>query len=199
MEDVKPKEEQIKDEILIAARSLFQRFGLKKTSMEEIADKAGKGKSTLYHYYKNKDEIFASVLDWECNEMMGELKENVYHKSTLKEKLLCLFYCKAKMFETYQVFGDSFKETFFTSLKRFKASIESFEEFQVFLIYQSLEKAKEEGEILPLPEEKQHFMAYMISKFYKGIYMQIIFEDKREEFEENFEKMLDILLEGIRP
>lgn len=45
--------------ILDAAKTLFSRYGLKKTSIEEIAQHAGLGKGTVYLYFKSKDEIFS--------------------------------------------------------------------------------------------------------------------------------------------
>lgn len=51
-----------KDEILNGARDLFERFGFKKTTMEDIARQVGKSKSALYYYYKTKEEIFEAVI-----------------------------------------------------------------------------------------------------------------------------------------
>ena len=51
-----------KDEILNGARELFERFGFKKTTMEDIARQVGKSKSALYYYYKTKEEIFEEVI-----------------------------------------------------------------------------------------------------------------------------------------
>ncbi len=48
--------------ILSAAKKLFSRFGLEKTTMEDIAKDAGKGKSSLYYYFKSKEEVFAEVI-----------------------------------------------------------------------------------------------------------------------------------------
>ncbi|MBC7660063.1 MAG: TetR/AcrR family transcriptional regulator [Chitinophagaceae bacterium] len=45
--------------ILEAAKTLFGRYGMKKTSIEEIAQAAGLGKGTVYLYFKSKDEIFS--------------------------------------------------------------------------------------------------------------------------------------------
>jgi len=44
-------------EIFSAAVSLFLEKGFNETSMREIADVAGMGKSSLYDYFKTKDEI----------------------------------------------------------------------------------------------------------------------------------------------
>ncbi len=48
--------------IISEATNLFFRFGLEKTTMEDIAKTARKGKSTLYYYFKSKEEIFAEVI-----------------------------------------------------------------------------------------------------------------------------------------
>lgn len=48
--------------IISEATRLFSRFGLEKTTMEDIARAAGKGKSTLYYYFKSKEDVFAAVI-----------------------------------------------------------------------------------------------------------------------------------------
>lgn len=49
----KTKDELLKEKILTGADMLFQKYGLTKTTMEDIAREAGKGKSTLYYYFKS--------------------------------------------------------------------------------------------------------------------------------------------------
>ncbi len=48
-------------EIFDAAVHLFLEKGFQETSMREIAEAAGVGKSTLYDYFKTKDDILLSV------------------------------------------------------------------------------------------------------------------------------------------
>ena len=43
-----------KEKIVETARNIFSRFGIKKSTMDEIARKIRVAKSTLYHYFKNK-------------------------------------------------------------------------------------------------------------------------------------------------
>ena len=57
-----PSEIEQKEKIISAATSLFSRFGLEKTTMEDIARAAKKGKSSLYYYFKSKEEVFAEVI-----------------------------------------------------------------------------------------------------------------------------------------
>jgi AcrR family transcriptional regulator len=50
-------------EIFDAAVNLFLEKGFQETSMREIAEAAGMGKSSLYDYYRTKDEILVFVIE----------------------------------------------------------------------------------------------------------------------------------------
>ncbi|SHN21465.1 transcriptional regulator, TetR family [Cyclobacterium lianum] len=75
------KEEIVIHDIINSAKSLMQQYGLKKTTMEDIAKAAGKGKSTLYYYFKDKDEIFDRVINFEIDEFFNTVKTAVTKQS----------------------------------------------------------------------------------------------------------------------
>jgi len=85
------KDDVVKDAILQAAVRVFQKWGLNKTTMEDIASEAGKGKSTLYYYYKSKDEIFDAVVIAEFSRVLEKARESTNEISTAKEKLIRYF------------------------------------------------------------------------------------------------------------
>lgn len=85
------KEEQIKEEALLAAQKLFQQFGLRKTTMEDIAKVMGKGKSTLYYYYKSKEEIFNDVIMREIDEVFNKTRSEIEKITSAEEKLKTYF------------------------------------------------------------------------------------------------------------
>jgi TetR/AcrR family transcriptional regulator, cholesterol catabolism regulator len=66
---------QRRKEIFSAAVHLFVRNGFNETSMREIAEAAGVGKSTLYDYYKNKDEILLSYFEDEIQNITRRAME----------------------------------------------------------------------------------------------------------------------------
>ena len=49
-------------EIFHAAKHLFVEKGFNETSMREIAEVAGVGKSTIYDYFSSKDEVLIYFL-----------------------------------------------------------------------------------------------------------------------------------------
>lgn len=54
-------------DIMKVALSLFQVKGIEKTSMREIADLAGLGKSSLYDFFQSKDEIVIYAIEAQVN------------------------------------------------------------------------------------------------------------------------------------
>src|ERR1700687_1634411 len=51
-----------RDKILDAAEDLFARRGFTGVGMREVADTAGLGKSSLFHHFKSKAELYAAVV-----------------------------------------------------------------------------------------------------------------------------------------
>ncbi len=54
-----------RQEILRAAREVFAAKGLHAATLDEIAERADFAKGTLYGYFKNKDDLFLSMLEEE--------------------------------------------------------------------------------------------------------------------------------------
>jgi AcrR family transcriptional regulator len=77
-----------KEESIIAAgRKLFTHYGLKKTTVDDIAKEAGIAKGTIYLYFKNKDEIFSKVLNSVAHNLIREERQVLALPLTPVEKL----------------------------------------------------------------------------------------------------------------
>jgi len=81
------KEDLIRERVLQAAQQLFQQHGLHKVTMDDIARALGRGKSSLYYYYKNKEEIFTAMLDREIGEILADVEQAVARATTVEDKL----------------------------------------------------------------------------------------------------------------
>jgi AcrR family transcriptional regulator len=65
-----------KDEkILSLAASLMARRGYDGTSFQDIADKVGLHKSSLFHYFKNKEQLLLRILETPIDEVSRKLEE----------------------------------------------------------------------------------------------------------------------------
>ncbi len=62
-------------EIFHQVVKIFVKKGFHETSMQEIADAAGLGKSTLYDYFRTKDEILVYFFEDQWNDVLEEAQQ----------------------------------------------------------------------------------------------------------------------------
>ena len=55
--------DELRHKILLESEHLFLQRGYDRTSLQMIADKVNISKSNLYHYFKNKEELFYELTD----------------------------------------------------------------------------------------------------------------------------------------
>lgn len=86
------KKEQRKKQIAKTAGQLFLQKGFEKVSLLEIAQKLNKGRTTIYEYFNNKEEILAVFLEEEMSiyhqKTLSALSEGVTFKAKLKNFIL---------------------------------------------------------------------------------------------------------------
>lgn len=59
-----------KQHIMTAAAEVFTRYGFKKASMQDIADAAMMSRAALYLHFRNKDDLFRSLMTWHQGEAL---------------------------------------------------------------------------------------------------------------------------------
>ena len=74
--------------IIQAAQSVFAELGYKKVTIDDVARKLDIARSGLYHYFKNKEELFVAVLEYELMIYDNELKTLIGQAHTSEEKLV---------------------------------------------------------------------------------------------------------------
>ncbi|MEM8840945.1 MAG: helix-turn-helix domain-containing protein [Pseudomonadota bacterium] len=77
--------------IIEAAFSLFLRYGVKRTSMNDIAQEAGIARQTLYNAFSNKDAILRATIRLFTERAMAEVETGLRSSDTLAGKLDIVF------------------------------------------------------------------------------------------------------------
>lgn len=81
-----PKREQILD----AAATLFAEKGFYAATVEEIAGRAGIGKSTVYEYFSSKDHIFQETLKEGLESYMDAMKGRLKQPCSVRDVLIAI-------------------------------------------------------------------------------------------------------------
>ncbi|KJF44481.1 MULTISPECIES: TetR/AcrR family transcriptional regulator [Draconibacterium] len=79
--DTANKKDVNRENILKIAREIFSKYGYKKTTLDDIANAVRKGKSSLYYYFKSKEDLFQAVIMKEVDILAHEL-EIVINRNT---------------------------------------------------------------------------------------------------------------------
>jgi AcrR family transcriptional regulator len=74
--------------ILSAAQDLFLRYGLKRTSIDDVARVAAIAKGTVYLYYESKNDLFAAVAGQICSDILATASQTLLGKKLLAERLV---------------------------------------------------------------------------------------------------------------
>jgi len=81
------KKDLNKEHILKIAREIFSKYGYKKTTLDDIANAVRKGKSSLYYYFKSKEDLFQAVIMKEAEIMASELEVVINRNTNPADKL----------------------------------------------------------------------------------------------------------------
>lgn len=199
------KDELAKQEIVLKAQVLFQQFGLKKTTMDEIASACGKAKSTLYHYFKSKEEVFEEVIKVEVRNLRLIVKERVDEERSVKEKMNAYFITfhqeVIKKINLYRIIkleliGNEPNALGIEASKKKINSLTRFLEFETAYLTRILEDGYDCGEFTKVEKNDIKWFAETLIAAFLGITSYSI-ETRDETFHEKLQKTSNILLNQI--
>ncbi len=92
---LKTKKEDLIINLHKAAKICFAKYGFDKTTLDDIGKIVGLKKSSLYYYYKSKDELFYQVVLEDANLFMQKMHAQCLKKKGIENQLQ--FYFKERI------------------------------------------------------------------------------------------------------
>lgn len=128
-----------RERILGKAHELFNRFGFRRVTMDEIATKTGMSKKTIYQSFANKDEIVDAVVQVLLNKSVLTCERNsVMAENAVHEIFLNIDMIQEFMFDMNPAIYDDME-------KYFPAVFEKFFKYKNSYIFQQVQKNIEKG------------------------------------------------------
>nr|WP_315035486.1 TetR/AcrR family transcriptional regulator [uncultured Chryseobacterium sp.] len=93
------EQDQLSQQILETASGLYLKYGLKKVTMDDISKALGKSRTSIYYYYKNREEVFQAVLDNLIKEVISEIDSHMRKEDTFEGKIRQFCISKVKTSE----------------------------------------------------------------------------------------------------
>jgi AcrR family transcriptional regulator len=105
-----------RNKIVDVARLLFAKNGLENTTMNEIATASGKGRRTLYTYFKSKEEIYQAVIEGEMDRLSERMNEVAKNNMEPEDKLVELIYTHLNMIKEAVQRNGNLRAEFFRNI-----------------------------------------------------------------------------------
>lgn len=184
----------MKNTILEAAKGVFAKYGFKKTTLDDIARAVGKGKSSLYYYFKNKEELFEAMLSLEVDNLKTEFVTAIEAEKTPKLKLRTYIMLRMRMFVMLISFYPSFRQEFAENwgyIERIRLRYDA-EELQI--IKSILQIGIDQGQFAITNLD---LTAQAIIKAMKGFEFPWALQHDAVDMERDIDSLLDVLFYGV--
>jgi AcrR family transcriptional regulator len=196
-EHILKKQKAIKHKIVGIASNVFSKFGFKKATMEDIAKAAGMGKSSIYYYFKSKEEIFEAVVKKEAATLSVELEKKVINANDdPKEKIRNYVFIRMKYLKEMVNFYEALKNDYLANLTFTERIRKKYDREEQDTIRNILEEGVNQG-IFKVNNTK--FAAMALVTFLKGLEKTMIIDEEIDmnSLEKNLDDILHILFYGM--
>jgi AcrR family transcriptional regulator len=197
------KEDLIQEQILQAAKQLFQVYGLHKVTMDDVAKAIGKGRSSLYYYYKSKDEIFDAVMDIQIRDMLTLIARAIDAVPTVEQKINA--FCTTKLKDLRE------KRTFYNALDAGMDAdaMSQFQKTKVVhhnyimkqegaLLSKIVTHGIEKGELRAMDEKDQEVLIFVLLSSLHGLKREMVMENNFDGIEPVVNALTNMVMNGLR-
>jgi AcrR family transcriptional regulator len=185
-----------------AAQDFVSVHGLAKVTMDDVAKAIGKGRSSIYYYYKSKDEIFDAVMRIEIDEMVSEMEKAIALAASVEDKLRGFFAAKLK--------ASRGKGSFFTALETGMDADERSNFNQSKLVYHALMMKKEgalvtkilqdgvtAGELKTISKGQISTIVFILLSTLRGLKREMRIENDTRKIEPLAEQLTSMVMNGL--
>ena len=180
--------------ILNVAQGLFARFGLSKTTIDDIAKKAHMGKASIYYYFANKEAIFKEVVEKEGRTLKEKLLDAVNAQPTPQKKIHSYIITRMTAIKDLSNYYSALREEYLKHFSFIEKARQSYDAFEITMVSTILSEGQKNGlfDIQDITLTAETIVAAM-----KGLEYQWSMEGSKEEIAEKVDALLKILFKGI--
>lgn len=187
--------DEVRTQIVGVARRIFTRHGFRKTTMEEIARHSRMGKSSVYYYFKSKEDIFRAVVEFEAQVLKERLSRIISKNNSPLERLKAYILFRLHHTRTLENFYAALNEEALSHMEFILEIRRNFEIEEQELVSEILLDGMKEGVFQMSSAE---IGAIAISTMMKGLELPLILDESHKaDREELMEDLLRVLLYGL--
>ena len=135
-----------RQKLVDVARQLFAKNGMENTTMNDIAMASGKGRRTLYTYFKSKEDVHTAVIESELERLSDRLDEVAAKRTRPQDKIIELIYTHLNMIKETVVRNGNLRAEFFRNIWMVEKVRKNFDEDEIELFRKVYAEGKDDGE-----------------------------------------------------
>ncbi|GAC1432655.1 MAG: hypothetical protein NVSMB7_08460 [Chitinophagaceae bacterium] len=191
------RDENVLTDILSAARALFEKQGLRKTTMDDIASRIGKCKGALYYYFASKDEIFEAVVHQEMTEFFKQITIEINAVYGSREKLVA--YCRTRLKKISELcnLNEVLKKDLIDFAGKMELIRKKYDTFQVALVKDIIIDGIQHGEFRKMDKEYIESLSCLIVSSFKGLEMPLNVDKQYTSLNKRAEFIVNVMVDGI--
>lgn len=186
--------EEFRKKIIVTSGQIFSRYGFKKTTMDEIAHALKMGKSSIYYYYRSKEDIFEAVVLYEANTLRNELTTAIKSVESPVDKMRNYVFVRMKSFEKLSnyynaIFDKNLDHFDFIETIRAKYDREELAILRLILYHGARKKV--------FNVTNSEYTALAVQTTLKGLEVPLFWKKRELNIEERLNGILEVLFNGI--
>jgi AcrR family transcriptional regulator len=197
------KEDIIQEQILLAAKQLFQVHGFRKVTMDDVAKAIGKGRSSLYYYYKSKEEILEAVIDIEIREMLTAMTKAVDKAATTEQKIHAFLLTKLQILRERRAFYNTIEISMdadeMSNYNKTKQDIHRLLMKQEGIILNGIiVNGVIKGELRNLNKKEQEAIIFVLLSALRGLKREMALDDDFSKVETVVDSLTNMVIYGLK-
>jgi AcrR family transcriptional regulator len=180
--------------IVEKAREIFAHYGFRKTTMNEIAEGVGKGKSSLYYYFNSKEDVYRAVIEKEAETMKKKLIDAVTEEKDPVEKLRIYVVTRMEILHELVNFHQAINSEYFTNLDFIQKMRKKYDNEEVALLKSILQLGAETD---TFRIEDVELTALAVATALKGLEIPLLAAHNEISIEHRIDRIMQILFFGI--
>ena len=197
------KKELVKEKIGRSAMQCFAKFGLDKTTLDDIAQAVGLNKASLYYYYKNKEDIFIEVALKEGEDFINSLQETTLLKEGIENRTAFYLESRFNYYKNVLNMNRVSVDTLHKILPRFFELYNALMKREKIFLTQLLEKAAtEENLMMTDPENTASVLINLTDALKHSVEQQAILKGETEidytQSLQDIKFLVSLIFTGIR-
>ncbi|MFH2094502.1 MAG: TetR/AcrR family transcriptional regulator [Bacteroidota bacterium] len=190
------KKEKVREDLIDIARNVFGKYGYRKTTMDDIAIAARRGKTSLYYYYSSKEEIFQAVIEKEAELLKSNIINAISGENNPEDKMRAYVIARMLTLNSLSVFYEAIRHELLDYLDFINQARKHFDREETGIVEQILCEGIEKG---VFSVSDSGLSADTIVTVLKGLELQFfVYNTNGTDIQTKLKEIVNLIINGIK-